>query len=162
MFSADSFWHEPVQNLHSFPKEDIMKTYRHETTTTLPAHALYRAITAIERWPEWDHELARTEHKSAVAAGSPFMLQPKGGPRVKMEITAADEPRRFADVAHLPLAKMRTDHVFEEGDGETRMILTIVVSGPLAFLWDRVIARKQAAGAEDHARVFFAFAEQFA
>jgi ligand-binding SRPBCC domain-containing protein len=151
-----------VSSLLLFLKEDIMKTYRHETTTTLPAHALYRAITAIERWPEWDHELERTEHTGATAAGSPFMLQPKGGPRVKMEITAADESRRFADMAHLPLAKMRTDHVFEEKNGETRMILTIAVSGPLAFLWDRLIARKQAAGAEGHARAFFVFAEQFA
>ncbi len=139
-----------------------MKTYRFETITALPASALYSTITAIERWPEWDHELDCTEHKGMMAAGSLFMLRPKGGPKVKMEITAADEPRRFSDMAHLPLAKMRTDHLFEEKNGATLMTLIITISGPLAFFWDHIIARKQAAGSAEHAKAFFAYAERFA
>jgi ligand-binding SRPBCC domain-containing protein len=139
-----------------------MKTYSFQAKTALPPDALYRAITAIERWPEWDHELKSTEHSGPLKAGTTFFLTPKGGPQVKMEITAAERPCRFGDVAHLPFAAMHTDHRFEQDGGRTLMTVTISVSGPLAFVWDRLVARKQAAGAAEHARAFLEFAENFA
>jgi hypothetical protein len=79
-----------------------------------------------------------------------------------MEIRAAEAPCLFGDVAHLPFATMHTDHRFEEKGSTTLMTLTITVSGPLAFVWDVLVARKQAAGAAEHARAFFEFAERFA
>jgi hypothetical protein len=76
-----------------------------------------------------------------------------------MRVEVADAPRRFADVALLPLARMRTMHEFIPSGAATTVRVTIEVSGPLAFLWDRIVARKQAAGAEAQTRRFVAFAE---
>ena len=139
-----------------------MKTYRYETTTRLPSKALFSAISAVERWPEWDSELQWTKTQGVIRTGAAFTLKPAGGPKVAMEVIAAEEPRRFGDVAHLPLAKLFTEHVFEERDGATRVAITIRVSGPLGFLWDRMVARKQADGAAEQTRAFLAFAERFA
>lgn len=135
-----------------------MRRYSYTTNTDLPAERLFDAIIAVERWPEWDHELESTRLADEARVGAKFVLKPRGGPKTTMEITVMDRPMRFSDVAHLPLGKMRTDHRFEPGDDGTRVTVTISVSGPLAFLWDKIVARKQAAGAEAQTEAFLSFA----
>ena len=76
-----------------------------------------------------------------------------------MSIEHAEPPRRFVDVAHLPLGKMRTCHEFIEEGAGTRVRVTLDVWGPLAFAWDRLIARKQAAGAALQVAAFARYAE---
>lgn len=136
-----------------------MKTYTFETKTHVPAAKLFRAITDIARWPRWDSELESTEHDGNMRQGARFMLKPKDGPKVTMEIVEAIAPVRFVDIAHLPLAKMRTSHCFVESDAGTSVAVTIEVWGLLGFLWDRVVARKQAADAAEQTRRFIAYAE---
>jgi hypothetical protein len=54
---------------------------------------------------------------------------------------------------------MRTSHGFTpQADGGTRAEITIEVFGPLGFVWDRVVARKQATGAADQTRALIAYA----
>lgn len=136
-----------------------MRRYVHETTTPLSPDRLYLAITDIYRWPEWDGELEATALQAPVRAGARFTLKPKGGPKVSMLVEEADPPHRFTDVALLPLPRMRTSHVFTAAIDGTVVRISIEVSGPLTFLWDRIIARKQAAGAEMQSRRFLAFAQ---
>lgn len=136
-----------------------MKRYSYTTTTTLRPEQLYRAVSDINRWPQWDSELEATSHIGRVEAGSPFMLKPKGGPKVSMTIERAEEPTCFVDISHLPLAKMRTSHHFTAEPGGTRVDINIEIWGPLAVLWDRIVARKVAAGTAEQTRAFFAHAE---
>jgi hypothetical protein len=136
-----------------------MRRYVHEAVVRTPPETLFHAITDIASWPMWDPEIASTEPAGAIEPGARFSLTPKGGPRVAMSIEAAERPRRFVDVSHLPLAKMRTSHEFVEADGATRIRVTIEVFGPLGFLWDRIVARKQAAGAPVQTEAFVRYAE---
>jgi hypothetical protein len=135
-----------------------MKTYIYSTTTEVPAEKLYRAIADINRWPEWDSEIEATSHDGRLIPGALFTLKPKGGPRVSMEIVEATAPTRFADLSHLPLAKMRTSHSFIQVAERTRVDVKIEVWGILGLLWDRVVARKQAAGVADQTHAFLLFA----
>ena len=137
-----------------------MRRYSYETNTAVPAEKLFRAKTDICHWPEWDSELEATALDAPLAAGSPFMLKPKGGPKVSMRIEEVDAPRRFVDIALLPLAKMRTSTEFLPSANGTRIRVSIEVFGPLAFLWDRVVARKLAADCEQQTRQFIAAAER--
>lgn len=137
-----------------------MRRYTYEITTTLPPDRLFRAIADIARWPEWDSELESTTVIDPVREGARFALKPKGGPKVSMLIETAKSPERFVDVALLPLARMRTAHEFTVREGGATVRTTIEIQGPLAFFWDRIVARKQAAGAEMQARNFLAFAER--
>src|SRR5215218_9486477 len=125
-----------------------MRRYVQETLVPTPVTALYRALTDIARWPQWDPELAATEAPASLSRGAPFSLTPRGGPRVRMVVEEASAPGAFTDVAHLPLARMRTRHELLACAEGTRVRVVIEVSGPLAFLWDRVVARKQAQGCE--------------
>jgi uncharacterized protein YndB with AHSA1/START domain len=137
-----------------------MKTYIYETKTAVSPETLFRAITAIDRWPEWDGDLEYTAHDGNLDAGARFMLKPRGGPRVAMTIVEAISPSSFVDIAHMPLGVMRTSHRFILEQGGTRLRLVIDVSGILGFLWDRVVARKQAAGAAAQTEKLIAFAQR--
>jgi hypothetical protein len=137
-----------------------MRRYSYETDTAVSAERLFRAKTDILHWPECDSELEATAFDAPLAAGSPFMLKPKGGPKVSMQIEEVDAPRRFVDMALLPLAKMRTSTEFLPAANGTRIRVTVEVFGPLAFFWDRVVARKLAADCEQQTRAFIAAAER--
>lgn len=142
-----------------------MTRYSHETFTDLTPDALYAAITAIDRWPEWGDDLERTEAPASLSSGASFMLRPKGGPNVRMTVVEATRPRCFTDRAHLFLGTMMTMHLFErakDGTGQmvTRVTVEISVHGPLGFFWDRIIARKQAAEMAKATHDFLAFVER--
>jgi hypothetical protein len=130
-------------------QEHPMRRYSYETETAVSADKLFRAKTDIAHWPDWDSELETTRLDAPLRAGSPFMLKPKGGPKVAMRIEEVEAPRRFVDLAFLP---------FASGAG-TRIRVIIEVFGPLAFLWDRVVARKLAADCEQQTRAFVAAAQ---
>jgi Polyketide cyclase / dehydrase and lipid transport len=137
-----------------------MRRYSYETNTAVSADRLFRAKTDIQHWPDWDDELEATAFDAPLAAGSPFMLKPKGGPKVSMRIEEVEAPRRFVDMALLPLAKMRTSTEFLPSADGTRIHIVIEVFGPLAFLWDRIVARKLAADCEQQTRAFIVAAER--
>lgn len=136
-----------------------MRRYSYETLVETSTEKLYQAITDIARWPTWDPELEATVHDGSLSPGSRFSLKPKGGPNLKMTIEAARASSVFADVAHLPLGKIRMRHEFEPTAKGTRVRMIIEVWGPLGFLWDRVVARKLAAGLGDQTKAFVRFAE---
>ena len=121
-----------------------MKRYVDETFVEAAAEAIYRALLDVARWPEWDDELERVTIAGEAMAGASFTLRPKGGPNVRMKIVAADPSRRFVDCALLPLARIETTHELLPQDGGTLVRSVIAISGPLGFLWDRLVARKLA------------------
>jgi hypothetical protein len=139
--------------------------YTHETFTPIAPATLYAAITAIDRWLEWGVDLERTEASASLSPGASFMLRPKGGPNVRTTVVEAARPRCFTDRAHLFLRTMTTTHLFEQATDEsgqegTRVTVGISVRGPLGFLWDRIIARKQVAGLPKATKAFLVFAER--
>jgi len=136
-----------------------MRRYVYQTRCSAAPERLYRALADINRWPEWGGDLEYATVEGPVVAGTPFVLKPKGGPKVAMTVETADAPRRFADCARLPFARMRTLHEFTSENGETLITIVIEVFGPLAFLWDRIVARNQAADAEKQTQRLITFAE---
>jgi hypothetical protein len=141
----------------------MAKRHTHETVTDLKPEELYRAIIALQRWPEWDTELQLVEYDGKpLQVGSIFFLKPKGGPRTRMRVETVAPPRLFVDVAYLPLGRMRTSHEFLPVAKGTSVRTSIETTGPLAFLWDKVIASKQATGAAEQTARFLAFAAALA
>jgi hypothetical protein len=139
-----------------------MRRYIHETTTILPPERLYRAITVINRWPEWDDALETAALDAPVFHGAKFFIRLKGGTKRQMLIETADAPDRFVDVAYLPLARVRTARDFTANAGGTLVSTKIEIWGPTAFLWDRTTARRQAARIKPLTESFLKFAETFA
>jgi hypothetical protein len=140
-------------------QEMPMRRYIYETRCSTDPNRLYRAITDIRRWPEWGSDLEWAKIETSAATGASFTLKPKGGPKVAMLIEEAEAPRCFTDLAKLPLARMRTRHEFTSTGRETLITIVIEVFGPLSFLWDRIVARQQAADTPEQTQRLIAFAE---
>jgi len=135
-----------------------MRRYCYETTSDLPPSQLYAAIADVARWPEWDDEIEGIEIDGLAETGSTFALKPRGRAAVKLRVETMVEPYRFADVAYLPLARLRTEHAFIPTPTGTLVRSTVEISGPLARFWDRPLARSYSEGAARQTRRFLAFA----
>lgn len=114
----------------------------YETTTDVPAEKLFRVISDINNWNQWDHGLEFTKIEGIAKPGVPFILKPKGGPNVKMTIDEI-KPYLLVDTAHLFLAKMRTSHEYVQIGGQTTIRFSVEVWGPLGFFWRKVVAETQ-------------------
>jgi len=113
-----------------------------QTTTDVPAEYLYCALTNFNAWNQWDDGIEYTELLGDAKAGSEFTLKPKGGPAVKIVIEKM-WPYEVIDVAHLPLAKMRTIHKYERVGDATHIYMELQIWGPLGFLWRKIIGENQ-------------------
>jgi hypothetical protein len=89
-----------------------VRSYSFEALVEVSPAQLYAAIADVQRWPEWDPELDSIVHDGSLAPGAVFWLKPRGGPTVKMTVEQAKPAALFSDLAHLPLATMRTRHAF--------------------------------------------------
>ena len=123
-----------------------MWQYIYKHTTNVSAEQLWATIIDIENWNTWDSEIESTKLNGPLEVGTCFMLKPKGGPTVKLTVEEFTRPTRFADLAHLPLGRMRTIHEFHPVASGTEISVTIQITGIFGFLWRKVIGEKQAAG----------------
>lgn len=112
------------------------------TTTDVPAEDLYRAITDFNAWHKWDNGIEHTLLLGDAKTGGEFILKPKGGPAVKITIEKM-WPFEMIDVAHLPLAKMRTVHKYERIGDLTHITMDLQIWGLLGFLWRKLIGENQ-------------------
>lgn len=135
-----------------------MRRYCYETKSDLPPEQLYRALADVARWPEWDDEIEAIEIDGTAEAGCIFALKPRGRDAVRLRVETMVEPYRFADLAYLPLARMRTEHSFIPTPDGTLVRNTVEITGLLASFWDRPLAQSYAEGAARQTRRFLAFA----
>lgn len=115
-------------------------------TTQVSKEQIWTVLTNINKWNEWDNEIEWTELKGEIKLNSDFYLKPKGGPKVRLSITQLDKPNVFADVSHLPLAKMHTIHTLTQTPSGVKIQMDIKISGLLTFLWSKLIGQKQIDG----------------
>ena len=76
--------------------------------------------------------------------GNHFMLKPKGVPAVKITLVEIDEGRKFTDCTKFVGAKMYDTHAMEEASDGLRLTNTLIVTGPLKFLWIKLVAQNVA------------------
>jgi hypothetical protein len=72
------------------------------------------------------------------------MLKPKGAPAVKIVLTAIEEGKSFTDCTNFWGAKMIDTHAMEETTEGLMLSNTLVVSGPLKWLWIKLVAQNVA------------------
>ncbi len=116
------------------------------TTKEVTKEKIWSVLTDINNWNTWDKDIEWTKLEGEAKLGANFFLKPKGGPKTKLTISIFDKPNVFADISHLPLAKMHTIHTFSDTPVGVKIEVTIKVIGLLTFLWSKVIAQKQIDG----------------
>ncbi|KAF0812960.1 hypothetical protein IGB42_02355 [Andreprevotia sp. IGB-42] len=137
-----------------------MYRYHIETRVAATPAQLFAAKLRITDWPLWDAGLEATGIDGPVQEGAAFWLRPKGGPTVAMQIETLIAPHCFSDIARLTGATLRTRSEFVANAQGTLVRESLEAWGPLAWLWNRLLVRKLAAGASEEIRQFAARAAQ--
>jgi hypothetical protein len=135
-----------------------MRRYSYETRTELPADRLFSALADVASWPQWDAGIEAVILKGPANEGSAFAVKPLGRRAVRLKVETMVAPYRFADVAYLPLARLRTEHSFIPIPDGTLVRSVVEIRGPLARFWDRLLSGDYRASAAEQTRRFLAFA----
>ena len=123
-----------------------MWTHQFSMQTEVSVEALWKPLADVANWRQIDEQIEKIEIDEQPQVGTIFHLKPKGGPRLKLRIDIMDPPQTYADTCYLPLAKMMTTHALRPSTEGTEISVQIVISGPLSFLWQRLVGKKHADG----------------
>lgn len=137
-------------------------SHTYEAVSDLPPSALWPVLAGIAAWPASDHNIERLDIAGPPGPGVRFVLKPRGGPRLQMEVVEFVPPSRYADVCHLPLARMITVHELRPDGSGTRIVVSLRFDGPLSWFWARMVGRQHAAGLPAQTQRFVARARQLA
>ena len=121
------------------------KTYS-KRTSGVKAEKIWNVWTNVNQWHTWQPDIDQAKIEGEFKVGNTFMLKPKGGPRVNIEIIQAEPCKKFTDLTRFPGAKMYGIHEFIEHENELEIKTTMSIEGPLSFLWRKLVAEGVANG----------------
>lgn len=111
-----------------------------QAQSTAPPAAFFERWRDVATWPEWNHDTEWVRLDGPFAAQATGVLKPKGGPKVKFVIEQLVENEEFVDVSKMPGARLRFAHLIQvRDDGGSALRVTISITGPLAWLWRRIL-----------------------
>jgi len=111
-------------------------------TNDVTKEQMWKLFANVNEWHTWDEGIEYAKIEGKFEKGNHFLLRPKGGPNVKVELLETVENKMFLDVTKFPLAKMYDEHLFEETPQGLKITNTITVKGILSFLWTKIVAQK--------------------
>lgn len=106
--------------------------------------AIWRVWTDVNHWPQWHGDLEYCRLEGPFQVGNHFMLKPKGMGAVKIMLTEIVEGRAFTDCTTFWGAKMHDTHALEETPDGLVLSNTLRVTGPLKWLWIKLVAQNVA------------------
>lgn len=105
---------------------------------------IWHIWTDINNWPTWHGDLEYCKLQGRFEVGNYFMLKPKGVKPVKILLTEINEGYSFTDCTTFLGAKMYDTHGMEETEEGLKLFNTLVVTGPLKWLWIKLVAQNVA------------------
>ncbi len=94
----------------------------------------------VADWRRWDDGIEWSKLQGGFAAGTCGVLKPRGGLAARFTLIEVEPGRSFADVTHLPLARLHFSHRLEiQADGSTRIVHRAELRGPLGWLFRAII-----------------------
>ena len=114
----------------------------------LKIEQIWAAWTNVNQWHTWQSDIEQAKLRGDFKVGNTFMLKPRGGPRVKIEIIQADPCKNFTDLTRFPGARMYGFHEFIEHENQLEIKTTMSIEGPLSFIWRKIVAEDVASGME--------------
>ena len=96
-------------------------------TQEVTKEQIWKLFSDVNSWHTWDEGIEFAKLEGKFERGNHFILRPKGGPNVRIELLETVENKRFLDVTNFPLAKMYDEHLFEETPSGLKITHTITV-----------------------------------
>jgi hypothetical protein len=98
----------------------------------------------VNNWPQWHGDLDYCRMDGPFEVGNYFFLKPKGVREVKIEITEIEEGVSFTDCTKFFGARMYDTHSLVETEEGLVLRNKLVVTGPLQWLWVKLVAKNVA------------------
>jgi len=127
--------------------------------TSAGPETIFALWADVNHWSDFDHGIEWARLVGSFEAGGCYTIRPKGGPTVKATILVVEPYKTFVDVSHLPGAKLRFEHIIREQQGHSTVTITMSISGPLAWLWAKILGKNQQADLEKSTASLIAKAE---
>lgn len=122
--------------------------------------AIWKIWIDVNNWTRWHDDLDSCKLEGDFKVGNHFMLKPKGAPAVKIKLTEIDEGRSFTDCTSFFGAKMMDTHSLEPQEGGVLLSNRLVVTGPLKWLWVKLVAQNVADTVPDEMAALVELARQ--
>ena len=122
----------------------MWKQFHSKLYTNVKKENIWRLWTDVNNWPTWHDDLDYCKMEGEFAVGNHFMLKPKGVRPVKIIITEINDGYSFTDCTIFPGAKMYDTHAMEETPDGLLLSNTLIVTGPLKWLWIKLVAQNVA------------------
>jgi len=110
-------------------------------TKEVTKEQMWKLFADVNNWHTWDEGIEFAKMEGEFEKGNHFLLKPKGGPKLNIELIETIENVKFVDLTKFPLAKMYGEHLFEETPQGLKITTTMKVEGLLAFLWIKLVAK---------------------
>ena len=110
-----------------------MWSCEHSVQADVAPQAIWQAWSEVERWPEWNRDIARIELSGRFADGSTIAMTTHDQDIVELRIAQLEEGELFTDEAEVAGTKVRTLHRIEQlDDGRVQIVYRLEASGPAA------------------------------
>lgn len=110
-------------------------------TAEVTKEQMWKLFADVNNWHTWDKGIEFAKMQGKFEKGNHFLLKPKGGPKLNIELIETIENVKFVDLTKFPLTKMYGEHLFEETPQGLKITTTMKVEGLLAFLWIKLVAK---------------------
>lgn len=112
-----------------------------KTYPNISREKVWRHLININQWPTWHDDLDYCKLEGDFATGSTFILKPKKMRPVKIKLTEVNEGHSFTDCTTFLGAKMYDTHALTETSTGLTLTNTMVVTGPLRWIWIKLVAQ---------------------
>ncbi len=112
--------------------------------TNIKKEDIWHLWTDVNNWAQWHGDLDYCKMEGPFEIGNHFMLKPKNMKPVKIFLTDVKEGHYFTDCTVFLGAKMYDTHAMEETDEGLLLSNTLIVTGPLKWIWIKLVAKNVA------------------
>lgn len=111
-------------------------------TTEATKEQLWKLFTDINNWHVWNNEIEFAKIEGKFETGNYYLIQPKNGRLVKVQLLEVVENKQCLELGKFPLATMYYHHILEETPSGLKITSTIAMKGLLSLLWVQLVVRK--------------------
>lgn len=125
-------------------KKSCSKTYK-----DVSLERVWDIACDVTNWPTWHDDLEWCKMSGLFEVGNHFLLKPKGASSVKIDILEVNKYSSFTDCTTFFGAKMYDTHTFTKTPEGITLTNSVVVTGPLKWLWVLLVAKGVAKSSQE-------------
>lgn len=114
----------------------------HKIDISAARQIVFSLYKDVNTWPLWDDEIVQVSLPKGLQVGSVGWIKPRNGLKLHIKVIEMTPDKSFTIEGRLPLCRVHFGHVLDTEHDRTRATHWVDFSGPLAFLFRRVMGNE--------------------